>query len=143
VRLPVFCAAALEPVLGELSGVRDTDRAVTLCAILANLGVKDERVWMALSECFEKVPTLSAGFLATYGDDRALPLIEREISTFEGENRSSLARFDLELLVEAYEELARELPERLAAHVDSLFERESLPVALTDSPLPAMSTKGR
>ena len=34
-----------------------------------------------------------------------------------------------------------ELPERLAARVDSLFERESLPVALTDSPLPAMSTK--
>jgi hypothetical protein len=141
VRLPVFGAAALEPVLAELSGNRNTNRVVMLCAILANLGVKDERVWMVLAGCFDEVPSLSAGLLATYGDDRALPLIEREISAFEAESLSSLARFDLELLVEAYEELAGELPARLAAHVDSLFERESLPVALTDSPLPAMSTK--
>ncbi|MET0790007.1 MAG: SEC-C metal-binding domain-containing protein, partial [Polyangiaceae bacterium] len=141
VRLPVFGAAALEPVLAELSGVRDTDRAVTLCAILANLGVKDERVWMALSECFHEVPSLSSGFLATYGDDRALPLIEREIFAFDGESPSSLAHFDLELLVEAYEELAGELPELLAARVDYLFERQSLPVALADSPPPAVSTK--
>ena len=47
----------------------------------------------------------------------------------------------MELLVEAYEELAGELPERLAARVDYLFERQSSPVVLTDSPLPAVSTK--
>jgi len=141
VRLPVFGAAALEPVLAELSGDRNTNRVVMLCAILANLGVKDERVWMALAGCFDEVPSLSAGFLAAYGDDRALPLIEREIFAFDDESTSSLARFDLELLVEAYDELAGELPERLAARVDYLFERQSSPVALTDSPLPAVSTK--
>lgn len=141
VRLPVFGAAALEPVLAELSGIRNTNRAVVLCAILANLGVKDDRVWLALSECFGEEPALSAGFLATYGDDRALPLIEREIFAFDGESPSSLARFDLELLVEAYEELAGEMPERLAARVDYLFERQSSAGALTDSPLPAVSTK--
>jgi len=141
VRLPVFGAVALEPVLAQLSGNRGTNRDVMLCAILANLGVKDERVWTALSECFEEVPSLSAGFLATYRDDRALPLMEREIFAFAGKSPSSLARFDLELLVEAYVELAGELPERLAAHVAYLFERQSSPVALTDSPLPAVSTK--
>jgi hypothetical protein len=141
VRLPVFGAAALEPVLAELSGNRNTNHAVMLCAILANLRVKDERVWLALSGCFDKVPSLGAGFLATYGDDRALPLIEREIFAFDGESPSSLARFDLELLIEAYEALAGEMPERLAARVDYLFERQSSPVALTDSPLPAVSTK--
>jgi len=141
VRLPVFGAAALEPVLAELSGNRNTNRDVMLCAILANLRVKDERVWRALSACFYKVPSLSAGILATYGDDRALPLIECQIFAFDGESPSSVARLDLELLVEAYEELAGEMPERLAARVDYLFERQSSPVALTDSPLPAVSTK--
>jgi len=56
VRLPVFGAAALEPVLAELSGNRNTNRVVGLCAILANLGVKDERVWMALAGCSTRCP---------------------------------------------------------------------------------------
>ncbi|HET7539670.1 MAG TPA: SEC-C metal-binding domain-containing protein [Polyangiaceae bacterium] len=141
VRLPVFGAAALEPVLAELSGSRNANRAVMICAILANLRVKEERVWLALSACFNKMPSLSAGILASYGDSRALPLIERQIFAFDGESPSSLAHFDLELLVEAYEELAGEMPEQLAARVDYLFERQSSPVALTDSPLRAVSAK--
>lgn len=141
VRLPTFGSAVLDPALAEISGIRDTERAVTLCAILANLGVKDERVWLALSECFDEEPILSAGFLAAYGDDRALPLIEREILAFDGESSSSFARLDLDLLIEAYEELAGELPDDLADHVDYLLELHSLPDELTNPPLPAMSTK--
>jgi hypothetical protein len=127
VRLPTLGPAVLEPVLAELSGIRDTDRAVTLCAILANIGVKDERVWLELSKCFSEEPHLSAGFLASYGDDRALPLIEREIFAFDENARGSLARLDLDLLVEAYEELAGELPDELFDHVDYLWELQSEP----------------
>lgn len=72
---------------------------VTLfCAILARLGVKDERVWVAMPRCFDTVPFLSAGILADYGDARALPKIEREIIELDEEGPSSLGRFDLELL---------------------------------------------
>jgi hypothetical protein len=39
--------------------------------------------------------------LADYGDARALPLIEREIFEFNEEGSRAMARFDLELLVEA------------------------------------------
>jgi len=141
VRLTAFGAAALEPMLAELSNIRDIERAVPICAILANLGVKDERVWAALSECFDDEPFLSAGFLAAYGDVRALPLIEREIFEFDEERRSALARLDLELLVEAYEEVAGELPDELAEHVEYLFELQSLPKGLPDAPPPAVRKK--
>lgn len=141
VRLPTLGAAVFEPVLAELSGIRDTDRAVTLCAILANIGVKDERVWLELSKCFREEPHLSAGFLATYGDDRALPLIEREIFAFDEDARGSLARLDLELLVEAYEELAGELPDKLMNHVEYLWDLQSEPNELPVPPLPAATIK--
>ena len=141
VRLPTLGAAALEPVLAELSGIRDTDRAVTLCAILANTGVKDERVWLELSKCFSEEPNLSAGFLASYGDDRALPLIEREILAFDESARGSLARLDLDLLVEAYEELAGELPDAVMDHLEYLWELQSEPDELPVPPLPAATIK--
>jgi hypothetical protein len=141
VRLPTFGAAALEPTLAELSNVRDNDQAVTLCAILARLGVKDERVWVALAKCFDAEPHLSAGFLATYGDERALPLIEREIFAFDENARGSLARLDLDLLVEAYEELAGDLPDDLFDHVEYLWELQSEPDEPTPAPAPVASTK--
>ncbi|HEY2409174.1 MAG TPA: SEC-C metal-binding domain-containing protein [Polyangiaceae bacterium] len=141
VRLPRFGHVALEPVLTEVADVRDAGHASTLCEILASLGVRDERVWQALSRCFDEEPTLSAGFLARYGDKRALPLLEREILAFDEESMSSLARFDLRHLVDAYEELAGGLPEELADHVDHLLEQRSVPDVLMDLPLPAVSTK--
>jgi hypothetical protein len=141
VRLPSFGAAALEPTLAELSNTGDSERAVTLCAILANIGVKDERVWGALSKCFDEEPHLSAGFLATYGDDRALPLIEREIIAFDENARGSLARLDLDLLVEAYEELAGDLPDDLFDHVEYLWELQSESDDPTPAPAPVASTK--
>jgi len=141
VRLASFGAAALEPTLAELSHIRDTERAATFCAILANLGVKDERVWMALSNCFDDEPFLSAGCLAAYGDDRALPLIEREIFEFDEDATGSLARLDLELLVEAYEELAGELPDELLDRVEYLFELQSQSKDPPIAPAPTRSKK--
>lgn len=144
VRLATFGHAALEPVLAEVSDVRDTDHAVILCEILGSLGVRDERVWRALSSCFDEEPTLTASVLAQYGDERALPLLEREIlalDAFDEENQSSLEFSCLPYFVEAYEELAGELPEELAEHVDYLLEQQSLPDDLADAPLPAVSTK--
>jgi hypothetical protein len=141
VRLPSFGPAALEPTLAELSKTRDTQRAVILCAILARLGVKEERVWTELSKCFDDEPFLSAGFLADYGDDRALPLIEREIFEFDEGGRRAMARFDLELLVEAYEQLAGDLPDELLDHVEYLFELLSPPTDVIGSPPPAANTK--
>lgn len=141
IRLPTFGSAVLEPALAELSGTRDIDRAGALCAILANLGVKDERVWLALSEYFDDEPIPSAGLLAAYRDDRALPLLEREILAFDPQGPSSLVRLELDLLAEAYQELAGELPARLADHIARLLEPPSLPADSSDSPLAAVSAK--
>jgi len=141
VRLSSFGPPALEPTLAELSETQDTQRAVILCAILARLGVKEERVWTELSRCFDDEPFLSAGFLADYGDDRALPLIEREIFEFDEEGPRTMARFNLEVLVEAYEQLAGELPDELRDHVEYLFERLSPPTNVIGSSAPVANTK--
>jgi uncharacterized protein YecA (UPF0149 family) len=52
-----------------------------------------------------------------------------------------MARLDLELLVEAYEELAGELPDELADNVDSLFERLSPQDEVIRSPPLVANTK--
>ncbi len=134
VRLPSFGPAALEPALGELAKTRGTQRAVILCATVARLGVKEERVWTELSTCFDDEPFLSAGFLADYGDARALPLLEREIFEFDEDGPPAVKRFDLKLLVQAYEQLAGELPDDLRDHVEYLFELLSPPTDAIASP---------
>jgi SEC-C motif len=141
IRLPTLGSAVLEPALTELASLRDPERAVTLCAILANLGVRDERVWQALARCFAAEPSLSAGLLAAYGDHRALPLLERAIFAFDIRGPSPLARLDLELLVQAYVELAGELPPELTRHADSLLELLPQSRDRAPSPRPPANTR--
>lgn len=146
VRLPVFGARALEPVLAELSSACSTNHEVALRGVLACLGVRDERIWQALETYFGKDPTSCAGMLATYGDERALPLLARNILEFDDETLTPAKRFDLECLVEAYEEMAGELPDQLLEHVDYLLDLSADDTSDTDDttdapPQPAVSIK--
>lgn len=64
----------------------------------------------------------------------------RGLASDEGA-RGSLARLDLDLLVEAYEELAGELPDELMDHVEYLWELQSEPDEPALPVLPAPTVK--
>ncbi len=100
------CAeAAKEKILDVFSSAPE-DRKVNLAEILSNT-VGDERVFAVLSEEFAKHGehlALYAGFLAKFGDDRALPLLT---SAIENENIKYAdfeeLRFAIEVLGGSYD----------------------------------------
>ena len=53
-RLPEFGAAVLEPTLLRLKDARDEDVAHALVAVLAKLGIKDERILDAICDVFDE-----------------------------------------------------------------------------------------
>ena len=62
-----------------LNGAPSGDLSESLCAIIAGLGVRDERIFEHLSSRLGENPTMAAGWLADYGDPRAVPAIRREL----------------------------------------------------------------
>ena len=141
VRLPSLGAVVLEPVLSELSRPLDADHAGTLCSILSELGVRDQRAWSELARYFDEEPILGAGALARYGDERALALLEREIRAFASEPDDLPSRFDLGELTAAYEQIAGVLPDELLELVDLLAEQGTMLDRLAMAPLLAARTK--
>jgi hypothetical protein len=125
VRLPNLGAAALEPLLAELGSTTDADRRLALCEMLSLLGVRDERVWNAISADFDAAPVARAGFLARYGDLRGAPLIEEAIYRSEPVDRSAL--YDLNDLIEMYSLLAGPLPARIVEHVEGVLALLNVP----------------
>jgi hypothetical protein len=119
-RLPKLGAPVLEPALSMLAEDPPKDLAESLCAIVSQLGVRDERVFEHLVSDFHENPEMASGRLADYGDDRALPLIEQEIVEYVPDGGSPFGLMVLRELVEAYERLAGALPDDLRAHVDDL-----------------------
>jgi hypothetical protein len=124
IRLPDFGRMALEPLLARIDETEDDARHSTLCSILSELGVKDERAFQALCDAFESDVILGASSLAQYGDPRGLPMIGDAIEEFDIRWDSPAPVYGLEDLVEAYESLsAAPLPFALRAHADAIRER--------------------
>jgi hypothetical protein len=123
VRLPELGSAVLEPALTFLADkADDEDIVMSVCEVLAKLGVKDERIFEALSEVFEPGnEPLTAGLLAAYGDPRALPLIEDAILSFEPDLTSLLSRSDLIELLDAQERLGGFLASDVRERIDDWF----------------------
>ncbi|MEO7035863.1 MAG: SEC-C metal-binding domain-containing protein [Polyangiaceae bacterium] len=140
VRVSELGASVLEPALAELSSPRDRDHENALSEVLSQLGVADERIWRAIVRSFENKPGLGAGFLANYGDPRALPLLEGNIYAIELPQQNTMWSFDLRELVDAYEQIGGELPEGLANHVSDLLAHEEA-LARLSAATPAVSTK--
>jgi hypothetical protein len=134
VELPRFGAAAQDPLLAELASTTDPERRLTLCEILSCLGLRDERVWNAVSGEFYASPVLCASFLARYGDPRGIPLIEDALYDCHPDDK--WARHDIRALVEAYKTLAGALPDELAQHVEDLVHSFDVP-----APAPVGATK--
>ena len=89
----------VEPALSRLgeegdSDDEDNDTSHGLCELLSKVGVKDERIFAAVREVFERDPSFGAGMLANYGDVRAAPLIEKAIAEFTPNFSSLWGRSD-------------------------------------------------
>jgi hypothetical protein len=116
--------AALEPVHeGYLRDRRDDLTAMIWVDVLSGMGVKDLRIKTALMEYFGLNPSLATQFMADYGDQFFLPLIERYVE--------SLAELLNENGLDPFEGKDEEEIEPLAA--DYLDAREAL-VLLTTAP---------
>lgn len=123
VGLPKLGSVALEPLLTELAATVDPDWRMALCEMLSQLHLRDERIWEALAANFDASPALFSGFLAGYGDPRGLALIETALYGLDEAEAGAWAVHDLRDLLSAYRELAGELPEELAAHLEPLLEQ--------------------
>lgn len=121
-RLPEFGAAVLEPALLRLKDAHEVDVAHALVAVLANLGIKDERIFDAICDVFDEDVVLGAMNFADYGDDRALPLMVEAIADFEPDFSRGFWRHDLTELLHAHERLGGVLGAELRAHVDAIDE---------------------
>jgi hypothetical protein len=126
-RLPELGSAVLEPALARIELGMDPDLHDSLCSVLANIGVRDERVYVELCRAFERDETMGAVRFGDYGDARALPLLARAMLEFEPNWESPFGLMGLADLVETYKMIAGVLPDELGAHVDGLYaERDRL-----------------
>jgi hypothetical protein len=122
--MPDFGAAVLEPALAALGAEleegdeADEETVHGVCEVLASLGVKDERIFEALCWVFERDQQFAAGMLASYGDSRALPMIERAIAIFEPDFSGMWGRSEVVELADAHERLGGVLPPELRERVD-------------------------
>ena len=118
IRSPELGAAMLEPALARLTDA-DDDEAPGLCEILANLKIEDERIFETLKERFlEDRQDFWVGLFATYGDRRALPLIDDAIAAFEPDLSDMMSRMELVELVDAHERLGGVLSPELREKID-------------------------
>jgi len=108
-RLPELGAAVLEPALARLPEEADDELFSSLCEVLAQLKLKDERIYQALCRLHETEPMLAGMLFADYGDQRAVPILDADIRAFRP-NLDSDMRPDMVDLVDSYETLTGGLP---------------------------------
>ena len=112
-----FGPPALEPLLAAIGRARDTDDLGALCEALAKLGVRDERLFETFRGLFEVDVVFGALVFARYGDVRALPLIEAQLS-----DASFTEREYLELAV-AYRDLGGVPTPTMLARLSKAMDR--------------------
>jgi hypothetical protein len=120
--MPLFGEAALEPVLSCLDEVHDDDDCYyALCDVLSQLGVKDDRIFDVLCDLFEENVELGAMCLASYGDSRALEILEEELRHMEPDLRNVFGPHALIEVVAAHRALGGVLPPELDLRVKRWF----------------------
>ena len=119
--LPKFGAPVLEPALALLTPDASEDQRSSVCAVLSELGVRDDRIFHALRSLFEEDRTFGVICLSDYGDARALPLILNAIDEFAPDLDSDFWHIDLNEYVEAYARLGGVLPATTQRRCDDLL----------------------
>lgn len=118
---PTVAPVALE----RLARVKEGEGRLSVLAVLARSGVKDERIFTALLEALEQEPISGAMSLARYGDARAIEPLKRALEACprreEGEEDVFVDQALLELK-EAIQTLGGSLDE---AHEEKLRQAEA------------------
>jgi HEAT repeat protein len=103
--LPEFGNHVVEPALRAHAASQDPELRSSISAILAQTGVRDDRIFAVLLELLERSPG-SAGNLVEYGDDRALPYLSRAFDDYKlRDSDAPLANQDLVEIHAAIEDL--------------------------------------
>src|SRR5439155_25701204 len=76
-------APAFEPCLSAHESTSDQDFRDTIAHLLAELPVRDERVYRILVALFARDPIFGADSLATYGDPQAIDLLRHVLDTHQ------------------------------------------------------------
>ncbi len=121
IRLPELGGTVLEPALDLLSRSDDEETVYAVSEVLANLGVRDDRVFDALCSLFDADPAFTAGMLANYGDERGLPLVDRALADFRPDFSGPLDRVMLGDMLDAHERLGGKLSPQVRERVDGWF----------------------
>ena len=141
-RLPELGAPVLEPALALLPEDAESDLYSSLCDILSKLSVVDERIYLALERLFQHDQVLGGAFLADYGDDRAVALLETAIRNYRPEDGADKPiHGEILDLADSYEALAGELSDELQEKADAAYatwEAQQEPEVVA---APAASTK--
>lgn len=125
-RLPDLGGAALEPVLACLAQIagdetEDDDARAPLYAILARLGVKDDRIFASLVSLESKDSALAAMYFADYGDARALPRLRKLIMEQAPDFASDHFHTDFRELLHDFERLGGLIEGELRVRVDAVW----------------------
>jgi hypothetical protein len=122
-RMPELGAPVLEPALALLERTEDEDARQSVCDVLSRLGVKHERIYLALCEQFETSPTFGSMLFYEYGDSRALPLLLDAIEAFEPDFSTIFHASNLADLVDCYQHLGGVMPDEISARNEAWFAR--------------------
>ena len=112
-RLVEFGADALEPILVVLETTTDRDGRHGLCALAAQLGMRDPRLLETLRREFAEDEAFGALLLHDYGDPAAVPDVLGAIERFEPDFDDLTCACDFTGLVETFEHLGGVLSEHL------------------------------
>jgi hypothetical protein len=147
-RLPDFGSALIEPAVAALA-TDDLELRDLYCSLLARLNARDERIFDALNEAWERDNLIGAQLFVDYGDARALPLIERALLVFAGDIADTLDVLKHGALLSAFRTLGGVLGEDAAAAVvrwivpppasSAAVSRRGAPEVLIDEPLRSRS----
>lgn len=90
--LPKLGAAIIEPALAAHAAATDPLVRLSIRGVLANLGIRDERIYDLLVEALQRdlMDGITAMHLADYGDPHALPLLTRALDLYEFSDREEL-----------------------------------------------------
>ncbi len=103
VSMPKLGQAVLEPALRALAQNGDEEFRGSLCAILANLKVRDERIFDLLLQELDRDILSGAIVLGDYGDPRAIPYLSAAFEEYELKDDSpfgNTALFELQDSIE-------------------------------------------
>lgn len=137
--LPRLGAAVIEPALRAHAETDDPDFRISLAGVLAECGVRDDRIYELLLRMLPNEPEQAAGCLWRYGDRRALEHLTRAFDNFRIERGdSALANQTLIELREAIEELGGALtPAQDAKYTAAMEPRDRYRVRMESYRQPA------